>query len=178
MSFGNNLKIIRAEKNLSQEQLAELLGVSRQAVSRWEQDSGYPETERVIQIAQKLDVSLDSLLLDKKLIDEASSTNRPSGVVCPTGQKIMITTHDGKLSSYYKFQIMKGAFAFLSRGRPNHWLVGTDRTNFLGEDAGDLLGLYMTKEDAEREMRDIKEAIQNGERSYQLKYNVSKDDFK
>lgn len=36
MSFSDNLKAIRKEKNLSQEELAELLGVSRQAVSKWE----------------------------------------------------------------------------------------------------------------------------------------------
>ena len=36
MSFSDNLKTIRKEKNLSQEELAELLGVSRQAVSKWE----------------------------------------------------------------------------------------------------------------------------------------------
>ena len=43
MSFAENLKQIRKEKNISQEKLAELLGVSRQAVSKWEQGIGYPE---------------------------------------------------------------------------------------------------------------------------------------
>ena len=38
MSFAENLKQIRKERNLSQEELAELLGVSRQAVSKWEQE--------------------------------------------------------------------------------------------------------------------------------------------
>ena len=36
MSFGNNLKLIRKEKGITQEQLAEMLNVSRQAVSKWE----------------------------------------------------------------------------------------------------------------------------------------------
>lgn len=37
MSFAENLQVIRKEKHLSQEELAEMLGVSRQAVSKWEQ---------------------------------------------------------------------------------------------------------------------------------------------
>ena len=65
MSFAENLKMMRKEKYLSQEQLAEIMGVSRQAVSKWEQGAGYPETEKLIDLAQKLDVSLDMLLLDK-----------------------------------------------------------------------------------------------------------------
>ncbi len=46
MSFADNLKMIRKERNITQEQLAELLNVSRQAVSKWESGNGYPETEK------------------------------------------------------------------------------------------------------------------------------------
>ena len=42
MSFAENLRAVRVKKNLAQEQLEELLGVSRQTVSKWEQDEGYP----------------------------------------------------------------------------------------------------------------------------------------
>lgn len=45
MSFAEHLRQIRKEKGLSQEDLAELLDVSRQAVSKWEQGAGYPEVE-------------------------------------------------------------------------------------------------------------------------------------
>ena len=62
MSFGNNLKLLRKEKGLTQEQLAEMLGVSRQAISRWEFDNGYPETDKLLIIAKELDVSLDYLM--------------------------------------------------------------------------------------------------------------------
>ena len=47
MSFADNLQAIRKENHLSQEELAEMIGVSRQAISKWEQGSGYPETERL-----------------------------------------------------------------------------------------------------------------------------------
>jgi len=51
---------------LTQEQVAEFLGVSRQAVSKWEAGKGYPETEKIMLLADKLEVSLDYLMLDKK----------------------------------------------------------------------------------------------------------------
>ena len=47
MKLSNNLKNIRKENNLSQEQLAEKLGVSRQAVSKWESGQSYPEMDKV-----------------------------------------------------------------------------------------------------------------------------------
>ena len=62
MSFSENLKQIRKEHHLSQEELAELLDVSRQAVSKWEQGQGYPEVEKLLMISQKLNISLDELM--------------------------------------------------------------------------------------------------------------------
>lgn len=47
MSFSENLRRARKTKGLSQEELAALLGVSRQAVSKWEQGTVYPETEKL-----------------------------------------------------------------------------------------------------------------------------------
>ena len=61
MSFAENLKQLRKEKQLSQEELAEILDVSRQAVSKWEQGIGYPEVEKLMSISSKLNISLDSL---------------------------------------------------------------------------------------------------------------------
>lgn len=64
MSLGNKLSEARRAKNLTQEQLAERLDVTRQAVSRWESDSAYPETEKIVRMAQILEVSCDYLLQD------------------------------------------------------------------------------------------------------------------
>ena len=65
MTLGDKLAKLRREKNYTQEQLAELLGVSRQAVSKWESDSAYPETEKLIRLAKLYGCSLDELLLDR-----------------------------------------------------------------------------------------------------------------
>ena len=52
MTLGQIIQKGRKEAGLSQEELAEQLGVSRQAVSRWENDNGYPEMEKIIRLSQ------------------------------------------------------------------------------------------------------------------------------
>ena len=64
MSLGSKLAQARKKQNLTQEQLAERLGVTRQAVSRWESDAAYPETDKIVRMAQILEVSCDYLLQD------------------------------------------------------------------------------------------------------------------
>ncbi len=62
MNLSENLKKIRKENSLSQEQLAEKLNVSRQSVSKWESAQAYPEMDKVLQICQLFNVSVDDLL--------------------------------------------------------------------------------------------------------------------
>lgn len=62
MSFADHLKQVRKEKGLSQEELAELLNVSRQTVSKWEQGVGYPEVEKLLLLSNRLNVSLGALM--------------------------------------------------------------------------------------------------------------------
>ncbi len=62
MNLANNLRKIRKENNLSQEQLAEKLGVSRQSVSKWESEQAYPEMEKMIQICDLFDITMDELI--------------------------------------------------------------------------------------------------------------------
>lgn len=64
MTFGEKLQRLRAREGLSQDALAELLDVSRQAVSRWERDETMPETEKVIRISDYFHVTTDYLLKD------------------------------------------------------------------------------------------------------------------
>lgn len=64
MTFGEKLQKLRAREGLSQDALAELLNVSRQAVSRWERDETMPETEKVVRISEHFGVTTDYLLKD------------------------------------------------------------------------------------------------------------------
>ncbi len=65
MGFADELQKARKDKNISQEELAEMLGVSRQSVSKWERSEGYPEVETFIAIAKNLHLSLDDLMHDE-----------------------------------------------------------------------------------------------------------------
>lgn len=62
MNLADNLKKIRKEHNLSQEQLAEKLGVSRQSVSKWESNLAYPEMDKVLQLCKLFNLNIDELL--------------------------------------------------------------------------------------------------------------------
>lgn len=81
MTFGDKLSKLRKEKNLTQEQLAEILGVSRQSVSKWESDTAYPETEKLISLANLFECSTDYLLKDnyeKQIGVSKSVAQRPA----------------------------------------------------------------------------------------------------
>ena len=62
MNLSENLKKIRKDNNLSQEDLAEKLGVSRQSVSKWESGAAYPEMDKMLQICKIFNVNIDELL--------------------------------------------------------------------------------------------------------------------
>ena len=77
MKFGDKLILLRKKKGLSQEELAEKLGVSRQSVSKWESNNTYPETDKIIQICNIFDCSMDDLINDKVTdINQASRKNK------------------------------------------------------------------------------------------------------
>ncbi len=62
MSFRDNLQHLRATRNMTQEQLAMLLGVSRQSVTKWEAEKSYPEMDKLLKICQVFECSLDDLV--------------------------------------------------------------------------------------------------------------------
>ncbi|WP_410984588.1 helix-turn-helix domain-containing protein [Bacillus cereus] len=74
MDFGEKLFKLRKEKGLSQEALAEKLNTSRQAISKWENGQGFPETEKFLMIGNIFEVSVDYLLKDTA---KHSSENEP-----------------------------------------------------------------------------------------------------
>ena len=62
MNIGQKIKELRQENNLTQEELAEQLGVSPQAISRWENSTTYPDITLLPIIANMFDVTIDYLL--------------------------------------------------------------------------------------------------------------------
>lgn len=62
IEIANRLVQLRKQHNLSQEELADKLGISRQAVSKWERAESSPDTDNLISIAKLYNISLDELL--------------------------------------------------------------------------------------------------------------------
>ena len=78
MSFGQNLLFLRKMRNnMTQEELAERLNVSRQTVSKWELDASYPEMEKLLGLCELFSCTLDQLVReDMNIINEAYSKIR------------------------------------------------------------------------------------------------------
>lgn len=72
MALSEKLYELRKKSALSQEQLAEQLGVSRQAISKWESGKAVPETDTLVSISKYFDVSLDYLMKEGNSISESN----------------------------------------------------------------------------------------------------------
>lgn len=70
MTFAEKLKFIRKQAGMSQEQLAEKLGVSRQAITKWETDAGIPDIQNLMAISTLFDISIDEMLSNKKGVNK------------------------------------------------------------------------------------------------------------
>ena len=64
ISFGTNLRALREKRNLSQEDLARKLQISRQSISKWEQGISYPSILYLVPLAKIFDCTLEELLKD------------------------------------------------------------------------------------------------------------------
>lgn len=71
MQTGDKIAKLRKEKNLTQEQLAQIMNVSRQSISKWESNISYPDTDKLIQMSDLFECTMDYLLKDT--IEEKNS---------------------------------------------------------------------------------------------------------
>lgn len=76
MKFNEKLQELRKNRGLTQEELAEILYVSRTAISKWESGRGYPNIESLKDISKFFSVSIDDLLSGEKLISIAENENK------------------------------------------------------------------------------------------------------
>ena len=89
--FGENLKRVREEKGITQQTLADYLYVTRQAVSRWEGGSRYPDIMTAKKMAQYLETSLDELLSDDDMKRYAERSSILESQVSKRVQLILLT---------------------------------------------------------------------------------------
>ena len=165
MNFAENLKSIRKEQKLSQEELAEMLGVSRQAISKWEQGEGYPEVEKLLLLSSKLNISLDNLMSTE--ISQQSTNNK--SIV--TGSITIISLHEKVIATCCKV-VASGKMAG-GKSSPRYALFGTSEgKGMFGEEPTTFLGWYANENDISKEITEIHDAIVNGVATYTLKYSV------
>ena len=84
MNFANNLKRLRLAKEISQEQLADQLNVSRQAVSRWETGDSFPEMDKVLELRRLFGVPLDELMTKADLDTVQADSTKQARMVFDT----------------------------------------------------------------------------------------------
>jgi len=164
MSFGENLQAIRKKNQLSQESLAEMLGVSRQAVSKWELGEGYPEVDKLLILSKMLNVSLDSLLVGEKpnVITNNGVSASAIRIVSPNEGVI------ANASKVTRSQQFKG-----SKNSPLYALFSTDGNDMsLWGAQNTFLAWYRNLEDVTREISEIQKALDAGAASYTLQYSV------
>lgn len=170
MSFGENLKAARKQRHMTQEELAETLGVSRQAISKWESDNGYPETEKLLTLSKALEVSVDALLSGAPAPEE----KKPEAAGVASAGKIAIRTYNGQNVVFCQ-SVKSSAVFHPGKNEPRYVLNGIDKVTFWGEHSV-LLGWYATLEDIEKEIAAITDAIRRDDSSYTLAYHADVED--
>jgi len=165
MSFAENLKQIRKERDLSQEDLAEMLDVSRQAVSKWEQDNGYPEVEKLLLLSSKLNISLDSLMSAEIAQGANNKSTNAAGAI------IITSPNENVIVSCYK--VLSSGKMHGGKASPQYALFGVSNgiSSFWGEPTT-FLGWYADKEQITKEVSEIQTAIASGIKTYTLKYSA------
>ena len=93
MTLGEKIKEQRTAHGLSQETLAETMGVSRQAVTKWEADQSAPSSEKLIALAKLFHISLDELIGNKVTYSEVPQGKKPNPILRTNLIKMAITLH-------------------------------------------------------------------------------------
>ncbi len=162
MNFSENLKKLRNENNLSQENLAEILNVTRQAISKWESSNNYPELETLLLISKTFNITLDSLLNNE-------INNNSYKIKTFTGRILIYSFDENNIINCYK--VLSSSRFRTKDDEPKYALFGVDSTGFWGDNTT-LLGWYDKEENLKKEINEIMKAMENGNNSYKIKYAV------
>ena len=165
MSFADRLKEARRFSGLSQEELAERLDVSRQAVGKWEQGQSYPEVEKLLALCGVLNTSLDALMADELPKNCRTEINAPA-----PSESILIRAENG-INLVRCINVLCSQ-PYKSRRGPKYALFGVSGyTPFWGPH-NNLLGWYADEASVQAEINAIQAAMRRGEADYTLQYAV------
>lgn len=119
MTFGQKLKKLRNENNLTQEQLADMIFVTRSAISKWETDSGFPAIDSLKALSNLFGIEIDELISDtdienKKLLDEKNARKMYWIAIAFLGLTVLFTLLAYFLKkSYFNILGMGGLIGYL-----------------------------------------------------------------
>lgn len=133
MTFGEKLLQLRKEKGLSQEALAEQVGTTRQAISKWENNQGFPETEKLLLLSNIFEISTDYLLKDEK----SSNHKGERGYYVSKEMATGYIANQKKVSRYIGVGFMSWAFA----GIPYVMFMADATWRFLGMTIFIIMGI-------------------------------------
>lgn len=102
MTLGEKIAKQRKELNYTQEQLADILGVSRQSISKWESDIAYPETDKLIELGKLFDCSMDYLLKEDVTEKKGAQASGFTEKVEEISRKVMTEKNKGKVKKILK----------------------------------------------------------------------------
>ena len=102
MTLGEKIARQRKELNYTQEQLADILGVSRQSISKWESDIAYPETDKLIELGKLFDCSMDYLLKEEITEKDGVQTSGFTKKVEEIRRKVMTEENKEKAKKILK----------------------------------------------------------------------------
>ncbi len=165
MGFAENLKQIRKERGLTQEELAEIIDVSRQAVSKWEMSDGYPEVEKLLLLSSKLNISLDSLMGAEIAKAGAADSSKVTGSI------VITSPNEHVIATCYK--VMSSQKMNGGKKSPQYSLFGiTGSGSYFWGEPTTFLGWYANAELLSKEIGEIQHAITQGVPTYELKYSA------
>ena len=102
MTLGEKISKLRKEYNYTQEQLADILGVSRQSISKWESDIAYPETDKLIEVGKLFDCSMDYLLKEDVIEKNGVQASGFTEKVEEISRKVLTDKNKGKAKKILK----------------------------------------------------------------------------
>ena len=158
MSLGNRLYTLRKNKNISQEEAAEKLGVTRQTISKWETDQSLPDYDKILPLCELYEISTEELLTGKKSDVETENNNNKENQELASRQKM-------RTALVVSFSVFLYFIAVI-------WIIIVEPIEAISENL--LMGIFLfivaiatvllvfyfisiSKEDKEREERKIKE---------------------
>lgn len=182
MSISERIRVLRKKNGLSQEQLADKLGVSRQAVSKWESETSFPDIEKIVLMSEIFDVSTDYLIKDETVVEDEESVQQNIESINVSGKLYIIDINKSKLAAFDEFgiEMMIG-----NNNGEGNLISGITKPNvkvkvpvcalygitkgILGINKRTYLGYYASLEDAQKELVSISQASKS-DTQYELKY--------